>query len=205
MQAQNGDGEAADDCKYLQKTKRPCAKNRVLAQRSPEIEHVSLRKTPSNRYEIRNGGVLRLAHCSPEIAPPCAAANATSANNNSNNHHNDNGNCNCSSNNNTIYLKCLLITRMCVCAECKSCLPCLVSKFSHKPCCRFTHKKTSPRIHQDTIAIKLPVRVLCCFVSHPPSLLTSRKFASKSFFCQQKQSASPPPGPSRIWIIFDSG
>ena len=83
---------------------------------------------------------------------------------------------------------------VCVCVECKSSLPCLVSKFSHKPCCRFTHKKTSPRIHQDTIAIKLPVRVLCCFVSHPPSLLTSRKFASKSCFASKNRVHRLRPG-----------
>ena len=102
------------------------------------------------------------------------------------------------SSNNSIYLECLLSTRVCVCASAqnaKSRLPSLVSKlsmFSHE-LCWFTHEKTSPSMHQDTIdnpsyiASSLPV--FCAASSASARLVQAAQLRFKTTSCQQRQNA----------------
>ena len=88
---------------------------------------------------------------------------------------------------------------VCVCARNeKSCLPSLVSKFSHEPCW-VAHEKTSPGMHQDTIDnpshITSSLSVFCAALSAPRPACLSR--------ADSLQHESLSAGTARIWILSE--
>ena len=103
---------------------------------------------------------------------------------------------NSNSKNNTIYLECLLSTRVCLCARnAKSCLPSLASKYSHEPCW-FTHEKTSPGMHQDPI--DNPSHIASSLSVFGAALSAPRPACATSL-----QNDLLPAERARIWILSE--